>query len=161
MKKRIGTFLITLALWFVFSWAIDVDHVIAGLIIGIIVAGLVGGLPASTAASTRGISRCFYFLLFLVHLGWNMVKGAFAVVYRLLLPDPSPHTGIVRVETALKSDLGRTFLAISISLVEGMLTVDIDEADGSYSVHLIDIGREEKARRSIAKYEVMLNKIFG
>ena len=47
--------------------------------------------------------------------------------------------GIVRFNPSLTTDAGRTFLANSITLTPGTLTLDIDETTGDFYVHWINV----------------------
>ena len=71
--------------------------------------------------------------------------------------------GIVKVETSLKSDTGLTFLANSITLTPGTLTVDIDREGGFLYIHWINVRHKdiEGATKSIVKrFERILTRIF-
>jgi len=71
--------------------------------------------------------------------------------------------GIVKVKTILKSDTGLTFLANSITLTPGTLSVDIDQGKGFIYVHWIDVKDKdiERATRLIVhRFEKILSRIF-
>ena len=66
-----------------------------------------------------------------------------------------------RLKTCLKSEIGRTFLANSITLTPGTLTVDCIEGD--LYVHWINIvseDPEEETNLIVSKFEKYLKKIF-
>jgi len=70
--------------------------------------------------------------------------------------------GIVSVKTELKSSIGKTVLANSITLTPGTLSVDISE-DTLY-IHWIDVKKKEEdgATEAIVKgFEKYLKVIFG
>ena len=56
---------------------------------------------------------------------FEMAKANLQVAYLVLHPKMPIHPGIVRVKTGIQSELGRTFLANSITLTPGTLTVDL------------------------------------
>jgi multicomponent Na+:H+ antiporter subunit E len=63
------------------------------------------------------------------------------VAYRVITGKIRP--GIVRIKPDLKTNLGRTILANSITLTPGTLTVDIDEKNGDIIVHWINVKETE------------------
>ena len=67
----------------------------------------------------------------------------------------------MKVRTTLTSDLAKTFLANSITLTPGTLTVDIDGQD--FYVHWINIdtdSAEERTARICGRFEPLLRRIF-
>ena len=70
--------------------------------------------------------------------------------------------GIVKVQTKLKSRLGRAFLANSITLTPGTLTV---ETKGEYFyIHCIDVTShdiEEATQKIVSTFEKYLEVIYG
>ena len=70
---------------------------------------------------------------------------------------------LVKVKTGLKSESGLTFLANSITLTPGTMSVDIDRENGCIYVHWINVkdADTEKATQIIAnKFEKVLSRIF-
>ena len=90
-----------------------------------------------------------------------MLKSNLDVAYRVFHPEIPIRPGIVKVKTTLKSEVARTFLANSITLTPGTLTVDCIE-DNLY-VHWINIVSEDpevETRLIVDKFEKYLKKIF-
>jgi len=83
-------------------------------------------------------------LLFFIYIVgpffWSLTKANFDVAYRVITGKIKP--GIVKIHPRLKTDLGITLLANSITLTPGTLTVDVDEKNDLY-VHWIDVKHEE------------------
>jgi multicomponent Na+:H+ antiporter subunit E len=83
-------------------------------------------------------------ILFLVYLGgpflYAMVKANLDVAWRVITGRIRP--GIVRFNPDLKTDFGRTFLANSITLTPGTLTLDVDDDTGDFYVHWINVTNE-------------------
>ena len=97
----------------------------------------------------------------LISLSFWIVLANFDVLYRVVHPNLPIRPGIVKVKTSLKSDEAKTFLANSITLTPGTLTVDIDGQD--FYVHWININTEDPARRSAeicGRFEPLLRRIF-
>lgn len=80
-------------------------------------------------------------VIFLVYLigpfFWAMAKANIDVAYRVITGKINP--GIVKISPGLKTDLGITLLADSITLTPGTLTVDIDEKNNDLYIHWISV----------------------
>ncbi len=99
-----------------------------------------------------------YFFVFL----WQLLKSNVDVAVRVVSPRLPINPGIVKVKTNLTSPLGRAFLANSITLTPGTLTVEMK--DDLFYIHWIDITSDdiEGATESIVrKFEKYLEVIFG
>jgi len=66
-----------------------------------------------------------------------MARANLDVAFRVITGRIRP--GIVRFNPGLKTDLGKTLLANSITLTPGTLTVDVDDATGDFYVHWINV----------------------
>jgi len=91
------------------------------------------------------------FLLFLAYLIgpflFAMAKANIDVAYRVVTGKLRP--GIVKLQTGLTTDLGRTLLANSITLTPGTLTVDVAEEDGDLFVHWINVKDPEPDAKQV------------
>ncbi|KUK13548.1 MAG: Na+/H+ antiporter subunit E [Synergistetes bacterium] len=113
------------------------------LVVGIpvaLVAGLAGGrvfgeyVPASLLNPIKWVLFLYYvFVPFFI----AMAKANIDVAMRVLTGKINP--GIVRIKTGLKKSMSLTFLANSITLTPGTLSVDVDEESNDLYVHWIDV----------------------
>ena len=71
----------------------------------------------------------------------GMAKSNIDVAYRVITGKIKP--GIVRISPNLKTDLGITLLANSITLTPGTLSVDIDEEKNDLFIHWINVDEKE------------------
>jgi len=86
--------------------------------------------------------RWFIFLGYLIGPFFvAMTKANLDVAYRVITGRINP--GIVRISPELKTDLGITMLANSITLTPGTLSVDVDEKTNDLYIHWINV--DEKA----------------
>jgi len=115
------------------------DQFIAGAVIAALVA-----LATGAFVWARGGWRLLQphrWLLFLVYLVgpflYAMAKANLDVAWRVITGRINP--GIVRFNPDLRTDGGRTFLANSITLTPGTLTMDVDDATGDFFVHWINV----------------------
>ncbi|GAG73932.1 unnamed protein product [marine sediment metagenome] len=94
---------------------------------------------------------------------WECFKANLDVAYRVLHPRLPINPGIVKVRTKLTTDTALTFLANSITLTPGTMSVDIDKDNGILYIHWIDVKTKdvESATRIIVdRFEKVLKKIF-
>ena len=83
------------------------------------------------------------------------------MAYRVLHPMMPIKPGIVKIKTNLKTDIAKTFLANSITMTPGTLSVDIK--DGHLYIHWINVRSQDlnKATELIAsRFEKILKNIF-
>ena len=108
--------------------------------------------------------RYWYFLfVYLPKFLWECFKANIDVAWRVIHPQLPINPGIVRVKTSLKTDTALTFLANSITLTPGTLSVDVDKDDGLLYVHWIDVksrDTEGATRIIVERFEKILKKIF-
>ena len=69
-----------------------------------------------------------------------MAKANIDVAIRVITGKIRP--GIVKVDVGLKNDISLTFLANSITLTPGTLTVDVDEKARTFYIHWINVTNE-------------------
>ena len=109
-------------------------------------------------------ARCLWFVYYIAVFLWECVKANIDVAYRVVHPDLPISPGTIRVKTGLKSDVGLTFLANSITLTPGTTTVDIDKYRGYIYVHWLcvrkDYDRTSEKLAVVGKFERILKKVF-
>ena len=143
MKGKITLFLVAFTLWCLLNWVPDLQHILVGIFLSFFVTFLVGDLFVAKASVLEHPHRYFYFLFYYLPVFlWECIKANIDVAYRIIHPALPIKPGIVRIETSLKSDTGLTFLANSITLTPGTLSVDVDEKTNALYVHWINVDTE-------------------
>ncbi|MCD4775586.1 MAG: Na+/H+ antiporter subunit E [Candidatus Aegiribacteria sp.] len=164
MKSRMLMFIFAFAVWCILCWVPDTQHLIAGAVVSLIVAAIMGSMFVTRPHMFFNPIRVFYFLFWYIPVFiWELIRANFDVAYRVIHPSMPIKPGIVRLKTELKSDTGLTFLANSITLTPGTLTVDIDQDKGILYIHWINVvgSDPETTYREIgSRFEPMLKKIF-
>ncbi|MFH1868190.1 MAG: Na+/H+ antiporter subunit E [Candidatus Omnitrophota bacterium] len=163
MKGKVALFFVAFALWCLLSWVPDIQHIVVGLFVSLLVAFLVGDLFVEKTAILKHPHRYFYFLFHYIPVFlWECIKANVDVAYRIIHPALPIKPGIVRVKTKLRSDTGLTFLANSITLTPGTMTVDIDRDKGILYIHWINVDANdiEEAESIVRRFEKILEKIF-
>jgi multicomponent Na+:H+ antiporter subunit E len=105
--------------------------------------------------------RYLWFVYYIVIFLWECLKANVDVAFRVLHPDLPIRPGTIRIQTALKSDAGLTFLANSLTLTPGNTTIDIDKTAGVLYVHRLCIKEENAGSLPVAaKFESVIKRIF-
>ncbi len=164
MKSKIVLFLLAFLVWSFLSWVPDWQHLLVGVFIAWFVAFMTGDLFISRPHLLKHPLRYWYFFIhYLPRFLWECFKANLDVAYRVIHPKLPINPGIVKVKTTLKTDTALTFLANSITLTPGTLSVDIDRDDGVLYVHWIDVKArdvEGATRIIVERFEKILKKIF-
>ncbi len=128
----------------------------AELVTGLIVSAGVAALSWNHLSLLDGIRLTPALPLHLLSYFWTfwiaLFKANLDVAMRVVTPKVKINPALVEVRTGLKSDLGKLWLANSITLTPGTLTVDV--IGDTLRVHWIDAtpGRDlEHATRAIAE----------
>ena len=128
------------------------------LLVAVVVAVAVGyvGRQYFASARRRAASNPLRWLqAFAYVLGpffLEMAKANLDVAYRVITGRIRP--GIVRVKAGMKTDMGALFLANSITLTPGTLTVNIDDESNDLFIHMINVPDGFEARESIEAREI-------
>jgi multicomponent Na+:H+ antiporter subunit E len=159
---RIVLFFVLALLWILLVNPLTVQELIVGGAIALLVVLL--PLPGSSVYGEikLGIKRIAYLFAYLFVFIWAVIKSNFDVAYRVISPKLPINPGLVRIKTKLKSKIGRTVLANSITLTPGTITVDLQGDE--LLIHWIDVKTEdpEEATKQISEgFEKYLEVIFG
>ncbi|MEW6070085.1 MAG: Na+/H+ antiporter subunit E [Candidatus Thermoplasmatota archaeon] len=124
------------------------SELIAGLILSAI-AGAIGYKMFLMKRNYRMINprRWLMIICYLAPFFFAMAKANFDVAYRVITGKIKP--GIVKIKTNLKTDLGLTWLANSITLTPGTLSVDVDEETNDLYVHWIYVRNKEPSAEEV------------
>ena len=159
--KKIAFFFLLLGTWVLLTWSVELQDLAAGLVFSLLLAAALGRIYPKAPEGLLSPRRWFWFLLYIPYFAYYCIKANLDVAYRVLHPHMPIRPGIVRVRTELTSDLAKTFLANSITLTPGTLTVDIDGQD--FYVHWINIESDDPEAQTetiIRRFERMLKEIF-
>jgi multicomponent Na+:H+ antiporter subunit E len=94
---------------------------------------------------------------------WECLKANIEVAYLVIHPMLPINPGIVKVKTRLKSEIGLTFLANSITLTPGTMSVDLDRENGILYIHWINVkctDIDKATAHIVSTFEGVLEKIF-
>lgn len=153
--------MVTFVLWLLLTWTLNWQHILGGCIVSFIVAFLFGNINVLEPKKCFQVKRYFWFLCYFPLFIWECIKANLDVAYRVLHPKMPIKPGIVKVKTNLKSDIAKTFLANSITMTPGTLSVDIE---GEYLyIHWIYVRAteiEQASQKIAGRFEPLLARIF-
>jgi len=159
IKERIVLFVGAYLLWCLLNWPPDRQHFLAGPLVAAFAAYFLAGLTVNRPGVLKHSKRYVYFAVYVLLFAREMVRSGVEVAYRVLHPQMPLKAGIVKIPITLKSNMGITFLAHSITLATPALTIDIDADAGVLTVHGFDVegkGWEPRVRR----FERILSEVF-
>ncbi len=162
LSGRIFLLLFLFAVWMLLTYPVDAQEAAAGGIVALLLVLLpLGSIPVFSELRWNPKSLLFGILYIFVFL-FELIKSNIDVAFRVLHPRLPISPGIVKVQTKLKSRMGRMALANSITLTPGTVTV---ETKGEYFyIHWIDVRArniEETTQNIVSKFEKYLEVIFG
>jgi multicomponent Na+:H+ antiporter subunit E len=163
VKRRLLDLIIIFVLWMLLTWSLDWQGIVVGAVLALLFAIMLSGLLPKRAERLFSPTRWFWGIVHMIDLAFWVVLANFDVLYRVIHPNLPIRPGIVKIKTSLKSDEAKTFLANSITLTPGTLTVDII-GDWLY-IHWINVHEDledtEAMSRDIAgRFETTLRRVF-
>ena len=124
----------TLGLW-------SIEEILLGFILSIIVGFVARIIFAKEDFRMLNPVRWFTFIAYVIGPFFvGLIKANIDVAYRVITGKINP--GIVKISPDLKTDLGITMLANSITLTPGTLSVDIDEDKNDLYIHWLNVKKE-------------------
>jgi len=162
MLAFIVTFILSLVTYLMLTTGSGTDVVIfnkgflswsyAEIIFGIILSAIVGivarNLFVKKSFRMANPVRWFTFIAYILGPFFiGMAKANIDVAYRVITGKINP--GIVKISPNLKTDLGITMLANSITLTPGTLSVDIDEEKNDLYIHWINVKDEALKKKPV------------
>jgi multicomponent Na+:H+ antiporter subunit E len=123
--RYVTLFILSLIFWLLLTFEFTVPNIIVGAVSSIISALFFGRVFITNVHKLLEPKRYFWFIIYLFIFIWECLKANVDVAYRVLHPAMPIRPGIVKVKTTLKSDMAKMFLANSITMTPGTISVDI------------------------------------
>lgn len=160
---KIVLFVLSFVVWMLLGWPFDWQHAALGLLIAGFVIFLTADLFPVRARHFFQMQRYCWFIFYIFFMAWECIKANINMALTVLNPACLSSPGIIEIKTGLKSGMALAFLANSISLSSGALSVDVAPKAGILYVHRINIrnhGADEAVQRLAEKFENILKRIF-
>ena len=150
-KKMIGFIVTTIFCFIIYLllttgsgtdvWIWSYEELLFGIILSAITGFVARTIFVKKSLRMLNPVRWIMFLVYVIGPFFvGMAKANFDVAYRVITGRINP--GIVKISPDLKTDLGITMLANSITLTPGTLSVDIDEEKNDLYIHWINVKKE-------------------
>jgi multicomponent Na+:H+ antiporter subunit E len=123
--RYVTLFILSLIFWLLLTFEFTVPNIIVGAVSSIISALFFGRVFITNVHKLLEPKRYFWFIIYLFIFIWECLKANVDVAYRVLHPAMPIWPGIVKLKTTLKSDMAKMFLANSITMTPGTISVDI------------------------------------
>ena len=159
--KRFVHFLLLFGVWLLLTWSLRWQEMLVGVVIALIADLMLGDIYPINAVKILNPVRFFWFVIYGISFLGYVGKANFDVAYRVLNINMPIRPGIVKVRTRLKTDMARTFLANSITLTPGTLSIDL-VGDHLY-VHWINIVSADPVKETeiiVQHFEKLLERVF-
>jgi len=145
-------------LWLSLNNTIDPGHVVLGLLIGWLLPLLVGHFWPATVAMRRPW-RAVAFAGIVIK---DVILANLRVARAILGPPARLRPGFIRVPLDVRSDVGITMLAQTITLTPGTVSADLTPDRRTLIVHYLDEGDPEALIAEIKRrYERPILEMFG
>jgi multicomponent Na+:H+ antiporter subunit E len=161
MIKWFIHFLFLFGFWIIMTWTSSIPDLIAGCVLALIFSAIFNSLFEENLLKLLNPVRFFWFLVYIPVFSYHMIVANLDVAYRVINPGLPINPGIVKIKTGLKTNIAKTFLANSITLTPGTMTVDIQ--DEYLYIHWINVKHTdvEGATKDISRiFEKHLKRIF-
>ncbi len=164
-SRRVILFISCYIIWILMNWVPNVQALILGVSVALLVAVMTEFLPVGepTRILTQPSRLMMFCFVYFPYFWWEHFKANLDVAYRVLHPKLPIRPAILRMKSELKSDMGLTILANSVSLMPGTTTMDIDPDRGLIYVHCMYISEADGGQaiqRVVHRFERMLKRIF-
>lgn len=160
MLRFISLTTVLFAAWMLYTQDLHPASVGTGAVLAGLAAAFSYSVFYASIPQSRLPVRLDLVLLYFLFLLYQSIRSSIGLIYSMLKGDYKP--GIVRVKTRLKSRVGRTLLANTISLVPGTLSLWME---GPYIfIHWFDKKTGNSAHAGKLTMEPMqklLERIFG
>lgn len=163
MKSKIVLFVFCLIIWLGLNWPINAQWLLAGVLVSGFTAIITGDIFTRRPHIVVHVKRYYWLGFYILVLVVQGIRANLDLAYRVLHPDLPLNPGVVKIQTKIKSAIGLTLLANSITFSTGACAVDIDVNKGYLYVHCLDVENQNgKAATELvaAKFENILEKVF-
>lgn len=135
-KRSFISFASLFVFWIVISGAINLQHIIVGIVLSLITTyfwkDLTSKLPGILSPMELLLfSRCILMLI------GHVIKSNIDVAKTLLFSDLSTGSMFMELEPGIESDWGKVFLASCITITPGTITVDVDPETNVFAIHAL------------------------
>ena len=159
--KAVLLFILLVGIWLALTLNVTLPNLAVGVVSAFVVTLFFAKYSLKADKKQFQIQRYVWALIYGFVFLWECIKANIDVMYRVVHPAMPVKPGIVKVKSALKTDIGKVFLANSITMTPGTITVDI--IDDNFYVHWIYVHSKDPAiytQKILGRFEKYLKRIF-
>ena len=159
--KAVLLFIFLVGIWLLLTLNVTPPNIAVGVVSAFVVTLFLAKYSLKADKKQVHVGRYFWALIYGFIFLWECIKANIDVMYRVIHPKMPVKPGIVKVKSSLKTDIGKVFLANSITMTPGTITVDI--IDDYYYVHWIFVHSKDPAiytQKILGRFEKYLKRIF-
>ncbi|MEA3229697.1 MAG: Na+/H+ antiporter subunit E, partial [archaeon] len=146
--RQAGIFLLLYALWILFTCNLDFYELAAGFVVSAAVTYIFSTyIDLSVAECVFNPLKMLNLVVYMSVFLLNEIKSHLSVAKSIITGKIDP--AIVKIVPDFETSLGRAFLANSITLTPGTVSVSIDK---NLNVHCLNYDRNEKVGAGFTKY---------
>ena len=134
ISRFIFAFLITFVLWTGLTLPFTTEKAIVGIGVAILV-GIISIKFLKSGLKALSPVRLFHIIIYIPVFFIKMVIANIEIAFIVLNPKLPIEPSIIKAKTELKNDISMLWLANSITLTPGTLTVDV--RDGEFYIHCV------------------------
>ncbi|NUS43553.1 MAG: Na+/H+ antiporter subunit E [Mycobacteriaceae bacterium] len=131
------------AVWVALWGAVTPANVLGGLLVGSLVIWLMPLPRVPVSGRVHPLSV----LALLALTVYYAVEASVQVAWLAIRPAPPPDAGVLRVDTAIKSDLVLVLFADVINLTPGTMVLEVNTLHRSLYVHVLDLSSASAAAK--------------
>ena len=153
-----SVFITSLVIWLLLT-GFSYSELFMGIVVSLVVAFVLKKYHAIKFDFNLPVRFVKFVVIYLPVFVVEMVKANVDVAARVLNPKLPINPGFVKVRSELTGKASKLFLANSITLTPGTLTMDVKEKD--FYIHWIDVkSLEEKEEYISGRFEKILKGVF-
>lgn len=140
-----GSNVLLAVVWMFLNGDVTMEQFVFGFALGYLVLYFFRGLLPDSGY----FRRSFGLVKFLVYFAYKNIEANFIVAWEVITPTNHMAPGFLKLDPQSETPLEITFLAATISLIPGTLTVDTSEDDDYIYIHAMHIEDSEEIKREI------------
>jgi multicomponent Na+:H+ antiporter subunit E len=157
-----NVFVTLFILWMMLNSSLSLEIILVGIIVSVFLVHFIAPIVPKYSDIRFTVDVVKNYGIFLGVFLVELVKANLNMAKIVVSPQLNIKPGIVKINTQLKTPIGRLVLANSITLTPGTLVVDIIE--NTLYVHCIDVSiknPEIETAQMIEKFEKYLKVVYG
>lgn len=134
-------------IWMFLHGSVTMNQFLLGFVLGYAILYFFRGLLPDSSYFRRTLGL----LKFLGLFAWKNFQANFIVAWEVMTPSSHMRPGFLKIDPEAETPLEITWLANTISLIPGTLTVDTSEDDDYLYIHAMHIRDPEEIKREITE----------